>query len=68
MQKLRATLLLEADFNALHKIIFNERIMTVLEEKDEILQEIVGRRRTQAATHVALNKKLIADAVNMRKI
>ena len=31
MQKLRAILLLEADFNVLHKIIFNRRMILVLE-------------------------------------
>ena len=33
IQKLRVILLLEADFNVLCKIIFNDRMMPVLEEK-----------------------------------
>ena len=36
IQKLKAILLLEANFNALHKIIFNNRSITALEVKDVI--------------------------------
>ena len=68
VQKLRAILLLEADFNALHKIIFNNRLMPKLEESGTIPVEIIGGRRSQAATHLALNKKLISDIANVRKL
>ena len=60
-------LLLEADFNALHKIVFNNRLMPKLEEAEAILVEIIGGRRSQVATHLALSKKLIADIANVRK-
>ena len=30
--------------------------------------EIIGGRRSQAATHLALNKKLITDIANVRKL
>ena len=33
-----------------------------------ILVEIIGGRRSQAATYLALNKKLIADIANIRKL
>ena len=68
VQKLRAILLLEADFNAMHKIIFNNRLIPELEATDAIPPEVIGGRRTQAATHLALNKKLIAGIANVRKI
>lgn len=68
VQKLRAILLLEADFNALHKIMFNNRLTPKLEESGMIPIEIIGGRRSQAATHLALNKKLIADIANVRKL
>ena len=68
MQKLRAILLLEADFNALHKIIFNNRLMPKIEADNVIPMEVIGGRRSQAATHLALNKKLIADIANVRKL
>ena len=60
-------MLLEADFNALHKIIFNGRILLALEKNDLILVEILGGRQSQSAIHVALNKKLIADIANQIK-
>jgi len=46
VQKLRAILLLEADFNTVHKITFNRRIMPRLEEDNIIPKEIIGSRRT----------------------
>ena len=67
IQKLRAILLLEADFNALHKIEFNNRLIPKLEEVDAIPVEIIGGRRAQAATHLALSKKLIAGIANVKK-
>ena len=45
MKKLRAILLLEADFNAAHKIIFSNRLIPNLEAMNAIPAEvIVGRR------------------------
>ena len=68
VQKLRAILLLEADFNTMHKIIFNNRPLPKIEADNAIPMEIIGGRRSQAATHLALNKKLIADIANVRKL
>ena len=68
VQKLRAILLLEADFNAMHKIIFNNRLIPNIEAVNAILMEIIRGRRSQAATQLALDKKLIADIVNVRKL
>ena len=45
VEKLRALLLLEADFNGLHKINFNGRLMPSLEASSAIPQEIIGGRR-----------------------
>ena len=67
VQKLRAILLLEADFNAAHKIIFNNRLVPNIEAVNSIPIEVIGGRRIQAATQLALDKKLIADIVNVRK-
>ena len=44
VKKLRALLLLEADFNTLHKINFNGRLMRYLEASSTIPQEIIGGR------------------------
>ena len=68
VEKLRAVLLLEADFNGLHKINFNGRLMPRLEATSSIPQKIIGGRRSQVATHLALSKKLIADISNIRKV
>ena len=68
VEKLRAILLLEADFNVLHKIVFNNRLIPKLEETGTISMEIIRGRWSQAATHLVLNKKLIADIANMRKL
>ena len=46
VSKLRAILLLEADFDALHKIIFNCRILLALEKENLIPKEITGGRRS----------------------
>ena len=44
--KLWAILLLEADFNALHKIIFNGRILPALEKNNLIPVEILRGRQS----------------------
>ena len=67
-QKLRDILLQEADFNALHKIIFNGKMMPALEVRDEIPSEIMCGRRNQDPTHLDLNKKLIVDISNVGKM
>lgn len=66
-EKLRAILLLEVDFNALHKINFNSRLMPTLESSSAMTYKIIRGRRSQAATHLALSKNLIADISNTRK-
>ena len=48
-RKLRAMLLLEADYNVMHKIIFNGKLMTTLERKNHIPFEIIDVGRNQAA-------------------
>ena len=59
---------MEADFNAVYKIIFNRRIMPRLESNNIIPKEIIGARRTQIVIHLVLSKKLILDIVNIRKL
>ena len=45
VKKLRAILLLEADFNGLNKIIYNSRVIPELEKREEIPFEVVRGRR-----------------------
>ena len=43
--KLRALLLLEADFNTLNKIVFNSRTLPTIEASRTIPYKIIGDRR-----------------------
>ena len=65
--KLRALLLLEVDFNALNKIVFNIRALPTIEASRTILYEIIGGRRGQSLIHIAFNKKLVCDIENQHK-
>ena len=56
-QKIRAILLLEATFNAMHEITFNNRLILSIEAVNAILIEVIGGRRSQAATYLALDEK-----------
>ena len=67
VSKLRAILLLEVDFNALNKIVFNNRTLPLLEANRSIPYEIIGGRRGQSSLHIALNKKLVYDISNQQK-
>ena len=52
----------------MHKIIFNNRLIPSIEAANAIPMEVIGGRKSQAATHLALDKKLIADIANVRKL
>ena len=45
VKKLRSILLLEADLNALYKIIFNERVLPTIKRHDQMPKEVIGGRR-----------------------
>ena len=66
VDKLRAILLLEADVNALAKIIFNTRLMPQLELNQSIPPQIIGAQRGQSAIHSALNQQFFLDICNLR--
>ena len=54
--KLRALLLLEADFNTLNKIVFNIRALPTIEALKTIPYKIIGGRRGKSLVYVILNK------------
>ena len=56
--KLRALLLLEADYNTVNKIIFNNRVLPSLEWEERIPYEIIGRCWSQASIYVTFKKIL----------
>ena len=61
VEKLRPILLLEANLNAIYKMIFNGRVLPTLEEQQKIPIEIIRGWRKQFAYYIALGKKLILD-------
>ena len=67
VKKLRDLLLLEADFNALHKITFNKRVLLQLKVDCLMPQDIIGGRTIQSAIELVTRKKLIADKHNQKK-
>ena len=64
VKKLRAILLLEEDFNDLHKIVFNTRVPPQLEAHQLIPKEIIGWRTIQLAIQLVTCKKIIEDTSN----
>ena len=65
--KLRDILLLESEFNALDKIIFNTRVLHQLESDKIILQDIIGDRTSQSEIQLVVRKKLITGTANQKK-
>jgi hypothetical protein len=61
VDKLRAILLMEADFNFYNGLMFAKRMMDRAESKDWIPGEIYGGRRNHEAIKVAMNRRLTAD-------
>ena len=68
IQKLHILSLLEADCNTLYNINFNGMLIPSLEDSSNAPQEIIGSRRSQAATHLALRKIIIEDVSNTKKL
>ena len=66
VDKLRAILLLEADINAVAKILFNTRLMPTLEKHSMIPDAIIGARREKSAIHSGLYRQFLLDIANMR--
>ena len=64
VSKLWAILLLEVDFTTLSKIVFNTRLIPLLENKFFIPEKIIGGRRNQSIIYVAINKKLVTNIIN----
>ena len=56
VEKFHGMLLLEACFNAFHKINFNGVLIPSLDASYAITQETIGDRTSQATTHLDLNK------------
>ena len=67
VDKLRAILLMEADFNFANKLIFGSRMMEVAMEEDEIPPEVFGSIKNREAIEAATCRRLIADLSRMTR-
>jgi hypothetical protein len=65
--KLRAILLMEADFNFANKLVFGHRMMRQAERKQQIPKEIYGSRNGHSATELGLNRRLVTDLSRQRR-
>ena len=68
VSKLRAILLMEADFNFANKTLYGRRMMYFAEDHGDIPLEAFGSRKVHEAIDVALNRRLIGDILRQQRI
>jgi hypothetical protein len=68
VEKLRAILLMEADFNFFNGLMFAKRMMHQAEERARIPLECYGSRKNHEAIDVAVNRRLISDLLRQKRI
>jgi hypothetical protein len=68
VEKLRALLLMEADFNLCNGLTFASRMMHQAEANERIPLECYGSRKNHEAVDVAVNQRLIADILQQKRI
>ena len=61
VDKLRAILLMEADFNFYNKLIFGHRMILKLELHNRFPLELYGSRGNMSADKIAVNRRLVID-------
>ena len=67
VNKLRAILLMEADFNFGNKLIFSKRMVEKLETQNRLPQKQFGSRKEHCAIKFVFNSRLIADLVRQKR-
>ena len=67
VDKLRAILLMEADFNFGNKILIGKRMMDVAHATDQIPDEIYSTRGNQASL-MSLSRRLLMDLTRMKRV
>ena len=67
VDKLRALLLMEADFNSLNKLIFSSRMVKGMESTKRIPEELFGSRKLLSAIQVAVNRRLVTDTFRQKR-
>jgi hypothetical protein len=68
VEKLRAILLMEADFNFFNGLMFAGRMMRQAKAQGRIPLEIYGSRKNHEAVEVAINRRLVADLLRQKRI
>ena len=67
VDKLRAILLLEADFNFATKLLVGKRMVDNLEGGEDLAEEQFGSRKQRSAIEVALNRRLLSDLSRQKR-
>lgn len=67
VDKLRAILLMEADFNFLNKLFFGNRLIKQCERRDRMPEELYGSRKNLGAIQVAVNRRLVIDNIKLKR-
>ena len=67
VDKLRAILLMEADFNQVNKLMFGHRMITQSEAHNRIPDEAYGSRASLNAILVAVNRRLVIDIFKQKR-
>ena len=66
VDKLRAILLMEADFNFGNELIFGNRAMQNAEVSEMFRNEMCGGRKRMEATEAGLNRRLFLDTLRQK--
>ena len=67
VDKLRAILLMEADFNFLNKLMFGHRLVKQVEKFNRFPDELYGSRSFLSAILVAINRRLTIDIFKQKR-
>jgi len=67
VDKLRAILLMEADFNFGNKLIFGNRAMQNAETSEMFRNETCGGRKRMEAAEAGLNRRLFLDTLRQKR-
>ena len=65
MDKLRAILLMEADFNFSNKLLFGSRMLRHAESNHALPDENAGSRNGRSYVEVALKRRLVGDRLRL---
>ena len=67
VDKLRAILLMEADFNLINKLMFGHRLMRQCASHRRIPKELYGGLANKSSQEVAINRRLVLDIFCLKR-